>query len=146
MNMFWWLWTGFLFFLGGTWLGVYSWNGALLGLLNRARGRKYWVASVALSAVGLALLLVNTLLLSDLACERVIEPSFLEFWGAIAVMAIGTMFSIILTQAGVLKATLVPKDSRIALFYAGLALLALGFLALLWLMLPDNLLYGVVFK
>lgn len=146
MNMFWWLWAGFLFFLGGTWISVYSWNGALLGLFGREKGRKYWTASVALSTIGLALLLVSTLLLTELTCQRFLEPSFLEFWGAVAVMLVGTVFSILLAQAHFFKAVLVPKDSRVAFFYAGLALLALGFLALLWLMLPDNLLYGVVFK
>jgi len=138
--LFWLLWFGLLLFLAGTWLGVYSWNGPRLGAVASDKGRKCWTCSVALSATGLAVLLASLLLLSGFTFKRYASSSLSEFWGAVLVMGLGALLSLVLSGR---QGARFPDESRAGLFYAGLALLALGFAALLWLMLPNQLLCGV---
>lgn len=134
--MFWWLWFGLAAFAAGTLLGAYAWNGALLGVVNGQKGKKYWTVSVALSALGLVTLTVSALSLAALTYARFAVQTLDQFWFAVALMSAGAL----LTAATTLK----RFDARHAFFYAGLILLAAGFAALLWLMFPDNLLYGVI--
>ena len=140
--MFWLLWLGIALIFESSVIGVLAWNGNLLEIVKIKTAKNLWLLSAVGITIGLILFVYSIATILNTPA-MVVKFSAVNqtpdwMWLAILLLLVGGFVIGIPTQLYQLKFVKLSRRSRERIFYAGIVLLVVSVLLLVWLLLPGN--------